>query len=88
MSQIDEHVLALRSMFHRRRFTVQNSCTRARVSWTVRLRISPSWFHDVVTRLVLDLRENITVELRQDKIEGDPEWRATVVRCITECMRE
>ena len=39
-------------------------------------------------RLYMALRENITVELRQDKIEGDPEWRATVVRCIAECMRE
>jgi hypothetical protein len=23
----------------------------------------------------------------QDKIDDDPEWRATVVRCIVECMR-
>lgn len=34
------------------------------------------------------VRENITVELRQDKIEDDPQWRATVIRCIVECMRE
>ena len=23
----------------------------------------------------------------QDKIDDDPAWRATVVRCIVECMR-
>ena len=33
-------------------------------------------------------RENITVELRQDKIEDDPEWRAKVVGCIVACFQD
>ena len=40
-----------------------------------------------MNRVLSICRENITVELRQDKIEGDPQWRATVVRCIAECLR-
>ena len=38
-------------------------------------------------QLESDGRQNITVELRQDKIDDDPEWRAKVVGCIVECFQ-